>query len=257
MSVLTYLTSLADDLKIQENERSKIDISISNLSYKLGIYFSNINEKYVFGSYDRRTILRRSRDSQSDVDFMVVFPDGADYRPQTLITRLRNFAEANYSRSEIYQSHPTLVLELSHIKFELAPAYKNWYTTYIPAPASHYEDWVSTDPAQMKADLNTKNSSCGYYIRKIVRLLKYWNALNGKVYSSYALERRIIDTNYWFCSNLKDYFYEAVNNLSTYGLSIYNTGKVDSLKSQCKSIQKLETDGYPITAENEMAKIFS
>ena len=257
MSVLTYLNSIAEDIKIQDAERTKIDTSIYNLSNKLGSYFNNIGSKYVFGSYDRKTILKRSKDANSDVDFMVIFSDGADYRPQTLMTRLKTFAEANYSRSEIYQSSPTIVLELSHIKFELVPAYTNWFSTYIPAPALHYQDWIVTTPATLKSDLNTKNSNHSYLIRKLVRILKYWNALNGKVYSSYVLERHVIDTSFLFCYNLKDYFYATVDALNTYGLSIYDRGKVDSLKSKCDSIKKLERDGYPVSAESEMEKILS
>ena len=257
MSVLSYLTALAADLKIDSIERSKIDTSISNLSYKLGNYFGSISQKYVFGSYERKTILKRSKDSYSDVDYMVVFSDGADYKPQSLLTRLKNFAEANYSRSEIYQSHPTLVLELNHIAFELVPAYANWWTTYIPAPSSHYEDWLAANPSQIKTDLETKNNSNSHQIRKLVRLLKYWNVRNGRIYSSYELERRIIDTSYLFAYNLKDYLFSAVNNLPTDRLSIYSAGKVDTLKSQCQSVQKLEADGYSTTAESEIAKVFS
>ena len=110
MSVLSYLTD--------------------TLSTKLGNYFDNIASKFVFGSYDRRTILRRSKDSNSDIDFMVCFTDGNEWTPQTLMNRLKRFAEANYSKNEIYQSSPTIVLELSHIKFELVPA---WGTYNIPS----------------------------------------------------------------------------------------------------------------------------
>jgi len=138
MSVLSHLQNTADSIKIQDSERTAIDTSISSLSSKLSSYFDNIESKFVFGSYDRRTILRRSIDANSDVDYMVVFSDGSSWTPQTLMNRLKRFAEAKYSRSEIYQSSPTVVLELNHIKFELAPAYKSWGTLYIPAPASDY-----------------------------------------------------------------------------------------------------------------------
>ncbi len=142
MSVLTHLLDTSEAVKIQEWERLLIDTSISTLSFKLVRHFNNIESRFVFGSYDRKTILRRSKDPDSDVDYMVIFKDGSNYKPQTLMTRLKSFAEANYLKNEIYQSSPTVVLELGHIKFELAPAYESWGTIYIPAPSSNFIDWI-------------------------------------------------------------------------------------------------------------------
>ena len=256
MSVLSHLSEVANSIKILDGERNAIDTSINNLANKLDSYFpTTIQTKFVFGSYDRKTILRRSKDSQSDVDYMIVFNDADSYTPQTLMNRLKNFAIAKYSSSEIYQSSPTVVLELNHIKFELAPAKKDWLgLLYIPAPASNYQNWIHTDPASVKTNLNTKNQSCNYQIRKLVRILKYWNVLNGRPYSSYTLEKYVIDKNFWFCTNLKEYFYQAVEGLSTLGLSISNTSKVNSLKDTVNKTKRYEADAMPITAELELKK---
>jgi len=254
MSVLTHLQDTADSVIIKNWERTNIDTSINTLSSKLNQHFDNIESKFVFGSYDRRTILRRSKDSESDVDYMVVFDDGSGWTPQTLMNRLKRFAEAKYSRNEIYQSSPSVVLELSHIKFELAPAYKSWGTLYIPAPASDYSDWISTDPSTMKTDLNEKNRTNNYQIRKLVRILKYWNVINGKIYSSYALEKYIIDKTYFWCDNLKDYFYAAGEGLSAWGLPSYKQTKVDKLKQIIAKTKNYEADNMPISAESEIKK---
>lgn len=254
MSVLSHLQNTAESIKIQDSERIAIDTSIGSLSYRLSSYFDNIESKFVFGSYDRRTILRRSKDSNSDVDYMVVFSDGSSWKPQTLMNRLKNFAEAKYSRSEIYQSSPTVVLELNHIKFELAPAYNSWGMLYIPAPALDYSDWISTYPNTLKDSLNEKNRNNQYLIRKLVRLMKYWNVNNGKVYSSYELEKYIIDKSYWLCSNLKEYFYDAVEGLQTWALPQYKKDKVDKLKEIIAKTKQYERDGMPYTAESEIKK---
>ncbi len=256
MSVLSYLTDLSSTITLADWERTSIDTSINTLSTKLGNYFNNIESKFVFGSYDRKTILRRSRDANSDVDFMVSFTDGSDWTPQTLMNRLKRFAEDNYSRNEIYQSSPTIVLELSRIKFELVPAYYTWGTYHIPAPASSYSTWINTYPHALKGQLNDKNRDNNYQIRKLVRLLKYWNVLNGKVYSSYELEKYVLDKNYWFCTNLKDYFYDAVAGLSTYGLPYYKESKVNSFKTIVANTKKYEEDNMPYTAESEIKKAF-
>jgi predicted nucleotidyltransferase len=254
MSVLTHLQSTVSAIKIADWERTSIDTSIRTLSTKLNNHFNNLHSKFVFGSYERRTILRRSKDPNSDVDFMVVFNDGSSYQPQTLMTRLKSFAEANYTRNEIKQSSPTIVIELSSIRFELAPAYVSWGTYYIPAPASSYSNWISTNPSGMKTELDTKHRNNNYLIRDLIQLIKYWNVKNGKVYSSYDIERYILDKLFFNCTNLKEYFYSAVEGLSTYGLSVYNSNKVSRLKRIVAQTKEYERNGYPITAETEIKK---
>jgi predicted nucleotidyltransferase len=256
MSVLTYLTDTANSITIADWERNSINTSINSLSTKLSNYFSNIQSKFVFGSYDRKTILRRSRDPNSDVDFMVSFTDGADWTPQTLMNRLKRFAEENYSKNEIYQSSPTIVLELGHIKFELVPAYYTYGQYHIPAPVSSYTTWIPSYPNAMRSQLNDKNNANNYQIRKLVRLLKYWNVKNGKVYSSFELEKYVLDKYFFYCSNLKEYFFQAVEGLNTYNLPYYKESKVNSLKSIVSQTKKYETDNMPYSAESEIKKAF-
>ncbi|TAJ10445.1 nucleotidyltransferase [Marinilabiliaceae bacterium JC017] len=252
MSVLTHLDSLGSNLILSANENSSISTSISTLKTRLGYYFNNIDSSYVFGSYDRSTILPRSVDSNSDIDFMIIFNDGGDFKPQTLLSRLKRFVDAYYSTSEVFQSSPTMVLKLNHIKFELVPAYKSWGTLYIPAPASDYQDWTSTDPAQMKTDLTNKNVNCNYKIKPLVRVLKYWNVLNGKVYTSYELEKYIVDKLYFFDTNLKDYFFTAVRGLPTYGLPDYKKRKVERLQAKLEEVQECLNENMPYTAESKL-----
>lgn len=256
MSVLSHLTDLSSTVTLADWERTSIDTSITTLSTKLGNYFDNIESKFVFGSYDRKTILRRSKDANSDVDYIVSFTDGSDWTPQTLMNRLKRFAEDKYSKNEIYQSSPTIVLELSHIKFELVPAYHTWGTYHIPAPASSYSTWIDSYPNAMRTNINDKNRDNNYQIRKLVRLLKYWNVQKGKVYSSYELEKYVIDKFFFFCTNLKDYFFQAVEGLPTYGLPYYKESKVNSLKTIVANTKKYEQDNMPFTAESEIKKAF-
>lgn len=255
MSVLTHLQETVTSIKIAEWERTAIDASINNLSTKLESHFDNINSKFVFGSYDRRTILRRSKDENSDVDFMVVFNDGANFKPQTLMTRLKTFAEAKYAKNEIYQSSPTIVLVLGHIKFELAPAYQSWGTFFIPAPSSSYNDWITTNPSGLKSDLDSKHRDNNYLIKDTIQLLKYWNIKNGKVFSSYELEKYVIDKWFFFCSNLKDYFFLAVEGLSILGLPDYKKTRVENLKQIISNTKKYEDNNLLALAEAEIKKV--
>jgi predicted nucleotidyltransferase len=255
MSVLTHLQSTVSTIKIADWERTSIETSIRTLSTKLGNHFTNLHSKFVFGSYDRKTILRRSKDPSSDVDYMVVFNDGANFQPQTLMTRLRTFAEANYTRNEIKQSSPTIIIELSLIKFELAPAYVSWGTYYIPAPASSYSNWISTNPSGIKTELDNKHSANNYLIKDLIQLLKYWNVKNGKIYTSYSIERYVLDRWFFSCTNLKEYFYSAVEGISTSGLSISNSSKVNTLKRVVVRTKEYEANRMPASAEIEIEKV--
>lgn len=119
----TYIVAVAKSLILTDMEEGRITTSISTLQSRLNNYFSNdVTKHFRFGSSVRETILPRKVDEGSDIDYMVVFNNQYQYKPATLLEKLRRFANAYYGRSEIYQSSPTMVLELNHIKFELVPA---------------------------------------------------------------------------------------------------------------------------------------
>ena len=100
VSIDNYLRVLASNyyLKNDSEEVKKINTSItnllSNLDKELGIL---INRRFIFGSYDRDTILPRKFDSKSDIDIMVVF-NHTDYErtPDTYRAWLKNFADKYY-----------------------------------------------------------------------------------------------------------------------------------------------------------------
>lgn len=174
MSVNSYLKVLGSELVLSSNEKNSITTSINSIKNKLTSYFGEeIIEKIVFGSYTRETILPRKADENSDIDLMVVFKNSNNYKPQSFLNRLKSFAESKYSRSEVYQSSPTIVLELNHIKFELVPAYMEYGCLYyIPKNSS---EWMYTNPNSFNEKLIECNKNNSYKIKPIVRLLKHWN----------------------------------------------------------------------------------
>ncbi|MBU1194094.1 MAG: nucleotidyltransferase [Proteobacteria bacterium] len=257
MTVNSYLKGLASDLVISSDEKSSISISITTLILRLKSYFgSGITNHFQFGSSTRGTILPRKADNKSDIDYMVVFDtsDGKK-KPQTYLSRLKKFAENKYSTSEIYQSHPTIVLSLNHIKFELVPAIFDW-GYQIPSPASDWVDWISTDPNATNQALIDKNTYENYKIKPLVRLIKYWNACQGHPYASFSLERYIVNQSYWFCSSINEYFYSFWSNFDySWGTAQYIKDKVDRAKACARKAKEYENDGMPVYAENEIKKI--
>jgi len=258
MSVNSHLTSLASTLVLSEAEKSSITTSINTLSSRLTLYFSNtVTNHFQFGSSTRGTILPRKADSHSDIDYMVVFntSDGQK-KPQTYLDRLRRFVEARYSTSEICQSHPTIVLSLNHINFELVPAIYNNYGYQIPSPASSWLEWTSTDPSGTNELLQNENKDNNYQIKPLVRLIKYWNTRNGHPFTSFSLEQHIVSRSFWGCSTLKDYFYEFWSGFTyTYDTAQYIKNMVENAKSHAKKAKEYEDTNMPVNAELEIKKI--
>lgn len=257
MSVATHLTGLASNLIPSANEKDSIQRSIITLKTRLSKYFaSDIKEQIRFGSSTRDTMLTRRGDELSDVDYMVVFDNSAQLKPQSLIERLRKFAEREYARSEIFQSHPTVVLNLNHIRFELVPAHRTWLGLQIPAPAGGYVDWIATDPNGFNAQLEQKNKAEGSLIKPLIRLLKYWNAREKHVFESFQLENWVIGQ--WFISSgsLKPYVFEAFQSLQTkWDMPQWKKDRIARVKDVVQRTKELESKNMPEYAELEIAKI--
>lgn len=259
MTVNSYLTNLASRLVLSQTEKDSIQTSISTLSSRLHWSMSSeIEEKFQFGSSTRGTILPRLADEKSDIDYMVVFDTTYnEFRPQTYLNKLRRFVDERYSTSEVSQSHPTIVLNLNHIKFELVPAVKDrWYGYKIPSPAADWSDWMETSPNGFNSKLTTANTTNNSQIKPLVRLIKYWNAKNGYPFSSYELEEYICNQTFYVCSQLKDYFYDFWLFFSwpSY-LPNWIQSKVTTAQTRARNARDHENSGYSTTAEQMVEKI--
>lgn len=253
MSVNSYLENLGRNLVLSDSEKSSIKTSVDTIKTRLANYFSDVNEKKVFGSYDRGTILPRKADENSDVDIMVVFDNPNRYKPQSFLDRLKKFAEYYYSTSEIHQSSPSLVLELNHIKFELTPAYKSWGIYYIPDGPSA---WKTTDPDGFCNTLLECNKNNNYKIKPVVRLIKHWNIQkNSRDLVSFQLEKKIAEEmkySYYTCSSYTDYLKAALGKLKYMTVS----SRVDTAINHIDKALSYEDKGMPYSAEEEIKKAF-
>lgn len=264
MTVNSYLTNLASNAIIRDAEKQGIQRSISTLESRLRTeFFGQLSEQFIFGSYSRGTILPRYMDERSDVDYMVVFREGG-LRPQTYLSRLRRFAERNYSRSEIFQSNPTVVLSLNHIRFELVPGLSGLLWGYqIPAKASDYEDWINTNPTSFNQTIVNANQANNNLIKPAVRLAKYWNASNGYVFDSYELEKKIAEGSYWNVGSLfgggprlQDVFYAIVENFDTFWFGpAWKREKVERAKQVVSQVKLHQASGQEIHAEGVIKRI--
>lgn len=256
MSVLSFLTNTASSAVLSAAEQTSIATSVTTLQTRMSLHFGNgaIAQHFRFGSSTRGTILPRSMDEQSDVDYMVVFSDGSA-TPQTYLNRLKAFVEKRYGSSEIYQSSPTIVLELNHIKFDLVPATKTWLgELQIPNGAG---GWMSTNPNDFNATLEAKNKEHKSLIKPTVRLFKYWNATAGFPLQSYEMEKWVCGLTFWFLENQKDYFFAVIEKLTTstsYSQRVNN--EITRAKNIVANVRQYEKDEMPVTAEHEIKKLF-
>lgn len=254
MSVLSHLQSRASSGVLSGPEKTSIDTSIATLNSRIGSYFgSNLVSQFRFGSSTRGTILPRSMDVQSDIDYMIVLKEDGSV-PQTYLDRIKRFAEKYYSRSEIKQSSPSIVLELNHIKFDLVPATEAWWSGYkIPNGVG---SWQDTNPNDFNKVLEEKNKDNANLIKPTIRLAKYWNAKNGYVFDSFSFEKWIIDQSFWLSSNLKDYLFDVFDKLPvSYDMVQWRRDKVNRAKQVANNVRDYEKNGYPATAEEEVKKL--
>lgn len=240
-SINSRLQSVAADLFIKygSTEREYINGKIINLKTNLMSWFgSSISEILVFGSYKRDTILPRKFDKYSDVDILVVFNNAEQERtPETYRTRLKKFAEAKYLTSTVIKDHPSIILEMNKIKFDLVPSRKSssWFSvTYQIPNKSGY--WMDTDPIGFNSSVTEANTKYNYIVKPIIRLFKRWNAWNNYPFSTYDLEQKISTMNF-SGDNYQSGFLYVINQLSSSGLSIIGTQKLETLKSNGKWVK--------------------
>lgn len=262
MTINSYLSGLASHAILRDDEKAGVQRSITTLQTRLANHFgTQLGQHFVFGSYSRGTILPRSMDPHSDVDYMVIFSDSG-LQPQSYLDRLRRFAETQYARSEVGQSHPTVVLELNHIRFELVPAVQTWFGgLQIPAKGSGYQSWQDTDPTGFNQTLSSANQSNSNLIKPLVRVMKYWNATAKYPFESYALEQQIARQGYGFFGllasrQLADYFFQTVDSLEAGWLAPqWKNEAVSRLKQIASLAQSQERSGQSFTAEATLKRL--
>lgn len=259
MTVNSYLMELASALVLSPDEKESIETSLSNLRKKIDAHFTDgIDHHFKFGSSTRGTILPRKADPNSDIDYMIVFnTDDKAYEPQTYLNKLKTFIETKYTRSEIFQDHPTIVLELTNIKFELVPAKCNFLTGYqIPARNSDWNKWMHTDPKGFDSILTEANKRSNSEIKRLIRLIKYWNAQKGYPFASFELETQIANNLFISCHTLAAFFYSFWSGFACKFSDAQATrDKVNQMKRKIDEIKRIESLGNSTKAETEIKKI--
>lgn len=229
-----YLTTLSRQLLLEENLTQQIEVSLAYLRSRIWSVFQNkLEDVLIFGSYDRGTSI--SMDPNMDVDVLIVFKR-RDFKPDTYLYWINEFSKKYYSGSIVYRDRPTITITLKHIKFELVPAYRNAENVVeIPAKKDDSTLWISTYPEVFKSSVLAKDVNNGGLILPCIRLFKYWNIFNGKIFSSHAIEKCIVDKRYYFIltqPTLEGYFFDILDDLYSITLSKKQKEALNTLKQK-------------------------
>lgn len=261
-SLNIYLRQLSSDyyLKNDSTELAKINSSVANLFQKLdkdlGLL---IKRKFIFGSFERDTILPRKFDSDSDIDIMVVF-NHTEYErtPNTYRAWLKNFADKHYKDrygSEVYKSFPTVTIKLNNIKYDLVPAKEEtlFFSPQLYIPNDY--GWISTNPNDVKDNLLNINKKYNYIVKPIIRLLKAWNSKAGNPLDSYDLELQIAKMNF-SGDNIESGFYWAAKRLTISSFAAqWKKDKISQLSKSIYSIEEYLAKDQPFSAKLELHKL--
>jgi predicted nucleotidyltransferase len=236
MTTINYtLQKISADLfiKYKSKEREYIEQKLANFKSSIKTYFGNVvKETLVFGSYKRDTILPRKFDENSDIDVLIVFNQTQnEFSPETYRTQLKKFATTKYPTTRVLKDHPSVVLEMSNIKFDLVPCrlYNGFLSDSYQIPSKNGK-WMDTDPTGFNEELTSSNNRYNSIVKPIIRLLKCWNAHNSYPYESFELEQIIAEMNFRN-DNYQTGFLYAINNLPTSNLSENRTKKVETLRN--------------------------
>jgi len=250
MDINLHLTALAKQLLISPDYKDRIELSISHLKENMWALFQDrLVDVSLFGSFDRGTFLEKDEDA--DVDILVIFKQ-KEFQPDTYLKQIRELCKRKYSRSDIYPDHPTIVIDMEHIKFEIVPSYVySGESVKIPAPRTKELKWITSTPNEFKNNLLKKDLNNKGLINPLIRIFKYWNSLNGKPFTSYELERFIVNKIYT-CSTLKEYYYSVANSLEEIGKTEQQKKALALLKEKHRRLRILDTYKIPEYIQPEL-----
>lgn len=194
MPINNYLDAIASNLISRNDEKDAIDNSVEVFKNRIRDFFTknnfyNLQDIKVYGSYERNTNLPQLADVDTDVDIMLVMNNDGSM-PQTYLNRVRSAVEAKYSRSDIKQATPTIILQMQHIKLEITPAILKAGRYLIKRGDN---GWLCTSCLTDFDNLAKANQNNYNMVKPLIRLLKYWNvSKNNKAFSSYQIEKEIV-----------------------------------------------------------------
>ncbi|NNV54378.1 SMODS domain-containing nucleotidyltransferase [Limnovirga soli] len=250
----TYLTNLDNFLLPQTPVVERIDECIRFLKERIwGMFQDNLVEVNVFGSYENGTFIQQDKDA--DVNIIIVFKQKG-FQPNAYMNRIHDFCLRYNKQATIYKDHPTASIRLDNYTFELVPAiYISKDKVRIPAPQDDpASKWILTSPKALKTQLNNKDNLNNQLIKPSIRVIKYWNTLKNKPFSSFAIERQILST-FFFCKAPRDYFFIASNSLKKLAITDPQLAFMEEIRESTRRLNVFEKHRIPEYIGPEISRI--
>lgn len=223
MTLLQSIDRLIENISITDKQEENIKSSVKNITNTLEKDDTlHLKETFLNGSYERDTMIR----PLDDIDIFVVLDEsywkdnsGARKKPQSVLDKIKDFLnDQNDYKGKVRQDRPCVTVELSNKSFDILPAFEQ-IKGYL-MPNYNLESWIPTCPKILTENLKDAHRGYSYKLKDIIRVIKYWNKLNGKMIPSFDIEEVAIKifkfkTFENFEKSIREWFEKAECNLES------------------------------------------
>jgi hypothetical protein len=210
--VAEHLALVAQKAIIPKVDKTMVELPLKTLQTRIGAEFDRfvVSRSEVAGAWARDTSLPAAMDPDEDINLLVVFRERG-HLPEHYLNLLHQFAQLHYPRSAIEFANGVLRIKLLQGRVRLVPAHESVTGMQIPASAT---TWVRIDPVEAARQLADKDRQHEGLVLPVVRLAKYWNVRNGRVFSSWDIEQKVVAHRFAFVAkNLKAYWFDFMRSL--------------------------------------------
>ncbi|MFZ5529762.1 MAG: SMODS domain-containing nucleotidyltransferase [Pseudomonadota bacterium] len=210
--VAEHLALVAQKAVISNVDKTMAELPIKTLKLRIEAEFDRfvVSRSEVAGAWARDTSLPAAMDPDEDINLLVVFRERG-HMPDHYLRQLHEFAQLHYPKSSIEFANGVLRLKLLQGRVRLVPAHESVTGMQIPSSAT---TWVRIEPAEFARQLADKDRQHEGLVLPVLRLAKYWNVRNGRVFSSWELEQKVLAHRFAFVAkNLKAYWFDFMRSL--------------------------------------------
>ena len=221
MNLLQSISKLIEKISITDKQEENIKASVKNITTTLEKDDTlHLKETFLNGSYERDTMIR----PLDDIDIFVVLDEsywkdnfGVRRKPQSVLDKIKDFLnDQNDYKGKVRQDRPCVTVELSNKSFDILPAFEQ-IEGYL-MPNYNLESWIPTYPKILTENLKNAHRDYSYKLKDIIRVIKYWNKLNGKMIPSFHIEEVAIKIFKFkifenFEKSIREWFEKAECNL--------------------------------------------
>ena len=192
----TKFDKFRQKIELTENQRDKIKTSHKHLRENILQPLDYISHTFLTGSYKKKTLINPA----NDIDVFVVLKGYSENNitPNAILNKLKKDLQKTYPNTNIKQDKPCIIIEFSHVIFELTPAIeiKNYWSEYsefyIPEMSKNNIWQKVENPRVLENSLTQKNQSLNQKLNPLIKMMKKWKVNNNIKIPSFEMEKMAI-----------------------------------------------------------------